>query len=291
VQPIIDSAAAAGTPLAAFIVPDAPEAVRLLQQAAIPVFRSPETCADAIAAAASQQAPIAYAGNVRSEATDQPLDTLDEAEGYALLAKHGVPAAPHAILTIGEPLPDLPFAFPVAVKVLHRDLPHKSDVGGVVLGIADALALARAVTDITASVRKVRPDVDVRHVLVQPMMRGIGEVLIGMRRDADVGPVIMLAAGGIYTELYKDSTLRLAPVDKAEAMAMISELKIGVTISGYRGRPKGDLDALADAIVAMSRLAQSADPVVWEAEVNPMLVLPAGQGVVAVDALIRTGRK
>jgi acyl-CoA synthetase (NDP forming) len=112
-----------------------------------------------------------------------------------------------------------------------------------------------------------------------------------MRRDADVGPVIMLAAGGIYTELYEDSTLRLAPVDKAEAMAMIGELKIGVTISGYRGRPKGDLDALADAIVAMSRLAESADTVVWEAEVNPMLVLAAGQGVVAVDALIRTGRK
>jgi hypothetical protein len=124
-------------------------------------------------------------------------------------------------------------------------------------------------------------------VLVQPMLTGLGEVLIGYRRDRDVGPIVMVAAGGILTEIYRDRSLRLAPVDLKTAHEMIGEVRGLAPLSGYRGRPAGDLAALAQAIVALSRLATLDGPVVLEAEVNPLLVRPAPLGVVAVDALVK----
>jgi succinyl-CoA synthetase beta subunit len=124
-------------------------------------------------------------------------------------------------------------------------------------------------------------------VLVQPMMAGVGEVLIGYRIDSDVGPLVMLAAGGILAEIHRDRSLRLAPIDLAEAHVMIAEVAALKALTGYRGRPAGDLDALAKALVAMSRLAVADGGAVAEAEVNPLLVRPQGQGVVAVDALVR----
>ena len=126
-------------------------------------------------------------------------------------------------------------------------------------------------------------------VLVQPMIAGVGEVLVGYRVDPDVGPLVMLAAGGLLTEIYRDRSLRLAPVDLAEAREMIGEVKMIAAFSGYRGRPAGDLEALALAIVAISKLAD--DPTVLEAEINPLIVRPAGQGVVAVDALVKLAGK
>jgi len=100
----------------------------------------------------------------------------------------------------------------------------------------------------------------------------------------------MLAAGGVLTEIYRDRSLRLAPVDLDAAHQMIGEVKALQVASGYRGRPSGDLDALASAIVALSQLATVENPAVQEAEINPLVVLPRGAGVVAVDALVRLAR-
>jgi succinyl-CoA synthetase beta subunit len=115
------------------------------------------------------------------------------------------------------------------------------------------------------------------------MITGAGEVLIGYRVDPDAGPLVMLAAGGIYTEIYRDRSLRLAPVDLATAREMIAQVRGLEALTGYRGKPAGDLAALAHAVVALSGLA--ADPTVLEAEVNPLMVL--AEGVVAVDAVVR----
>jgi acyl-CoA synthetase (NDP forming) len=112
-------------------------------------------------------------------------------------------------------------------------------------------------------------------------------VLVGYRRDAQVGHIVMLAAGGVLTEIYRDRALRLAPVDLDDARAMIGEVRGLRALAGYRGKPAGDLEALAQAIVALSRLALLADCTVAEAEVNPLIVRAAGEGVVAVDALVR----
>jgi succinyl-CoA synthetase beta subunit len=128
-------------------------------------------------------------------------------------------------------------------------------------------------------------------MIIQPMIVGLGEVLIGYRVDRDVGPLVMLAAGGIMTEIIRDRSLRLAPVDTAEARDMISEVRALKVLAGVRGRPAGDLDALARAIVALSEIATVTDPVILEAEINPLMVLPSGQGVVAVDALVKVVEK
>jgi succinyl-CoA synthetase beta subunit len=122
-------------------------------------------------------------------------------------------------------------------------------------------------------------------VLVQPMIAGVGEALIGYRVDRDVGPLVMVAAGGVFTEIYRDRSLRMAPVDLDTARDMIAEVRGLKVLAGYRGKPAGDLDALARAIVAISRLAL--DGTVAEAEINPLIVRPAGQGVIAVDALAK----
>jgi succinyl-CoA synthetase beta subunit len=173
----------------------------------------------------------------------------------------------------------LPFPYPVALKVLSADITHKSDVGGVTLGIEAAPALLAAIAAMRARLPQAR------RVLVQPMVAGIGEVLIGYRVDPDVGPLVMLAAGGIYTEIYRDRSLRLAPVDLDTAHEMIAEVRGLAVLTGYRGKPAGDIAALAQALSALSRLA--ADPAVIEAEVNPLIVRQEGQGVVAVDAVVR----
>jgi acetate---CoA ligase (ADP-forming) len=121
---------------------------------------------------------------------------------------------------------------------------------------------------------------------VQPMEMGLGEVLVGYRVDRDVGPLIMLAAGGVLAEIYRDRSLRLAPVDLATAQEMIGEVRGLAALAGYRNRPAGDLDALARTVVALSQLASMDEPVA-EAEINPLMVRPKGEGVIAVDALVR----
>ena len=118
------------------------------------------------------------------------------------------------------------------------------------------------------------------------MVSGIGEALIGYRVDREAGPLVMVAAGGVHTEIYRDRSLRLAPVDLPTARAMIAEVKAFAILKGFRGKPPGDLDALANAIVALSRLALQNDLPIADAEVNPLIV--RNDGVVAVDALIKT---
>jgi acyl-CoA synthetase (NDP forming) len=284
VRPIIESADA-GKPLAAFIAPEAPEALAALSRAGVPSFHTPEACADAIAAALARQAPRVL--QVRSSppaAGDGRV--LDELAAGALLDRLGIARAPSVALDIGiTQAPALPFPYPVAVKVLSAEIAHKSDVGGVALGIKDGEALIAAIRKIAADVAERKAGARAERVLVQPMLIGLGEALVGYRVDRDVGPLVMVAAGGVLTEIARDRSLKLAPVDFAMARDMIAEVRGLIPLSGYRGRPKGDLDALAQAIVALSRLAD--DPTIVEAEINPLIVRSAGEGVVAVDALVK----
>jgi succinyl-CoA synthetase beta subunit len=168
------------------------------------------------------------------------------------------------------------------VKALSAAIAHKSDVGGVVLNVGNGDALLAAIGQIRQATKADR-------VLVQPMVRGLGEVLIGYRVDPDIGPTVMLAAGGVLAEILRDRSIRLAPVDLAEARAMIGEVAALKALGGYRGKPPGDLDALAQALVALSRLAVHDGPAVAEAEINPLIVGRKGCGVTAVDALVQLG--
>jgi acyl-CoA synthetase (NDP forming) len=287
VKPIIDCAGSA-KPLAAFLVPDAPAALAALSQAGVPNFRTPEACADAIAAALARRAPRLLATSARPAGANDGGNWLDELETYALLDRLGIAHAPSvAIDAHVERAPALPFPYPVAVKALAAGIAHKTDIGGVVLGVADGDGLTAAIRRIRASVAQQRPGTQVDRVLVQPMISGLGEALIGYRVDRDVGPVVLVAAGGVFTEIYRDRSLRLAPVDLVTAQEMIAQVRGLAPLAGYRGLPAGDLAALAQAIVALSQLAAADGLAVIEAEINPLIVRPAGLGVVAVDALVK----
>jgi acyl-CoA synthetase (NDP forming) len=276
VKPIVDSAGSP-KPIAAFLVPEAPDALARLSAAGVPNFHTPEACADAIAAAFGRREPRAI--ETRDRTSTGKGRMLDELEAYALFDKLGVPHAPSIALdATASHAPALPFAYPVAVKALSAEIAHKSDVGGVILNVKDDAALL-------AAVKRIAQATKVPRVLVQPMTAGLGEVLIGYRVDPDVGPLVMIAAGGVLAEIYRDRSLRLAPVDLATAHEMIGEVAALKALAGYRGRPKGDLDALARALVALSQLAVSDGPAALEAEINPLMV--RADGVVAVDALVR----
>ncbi|TWG88278.1 acyl-CoA synthetase (NDP forming) [Cupriavidus gilardii J11] len=283
VKPIIDSAASR-KPLAAMLVPDAPEALRSLTEAGVPCFRSPEACADAIASVLARRAPgIQPAAVAEPGASAKPLS---EAQAYAILDEIGVPHAPALTMPLAGPPPQLPFGFPVVAKVCSAQIPHKTEVGGVVLGIADHRELEAALGTLRNNLRERAPDKHCDEVLVQPMTRGLTEVLVGYRVDPEAGPIIMLAAGGIWAEVARDRSIRLAPVTVQVAHDMIAEVKALKTVSGLRGRQRGDLEALARAVSALSQLAVKPALRIAEAEVNPLMVLAEGEGVLAVDALV-----
>ena len=260
VRPIIDSAGA-GKPLAAFLVPEAPQALAALSAAGVPSFHTPEACADAIAAALAaaracrrscSRGMTALAGAPAACSTSsRPTRCSTGSASRARRRSRSMPTSRSA--------PALPFPYPVAVKVLSADIAHKTDVGGVVLGVADGDALLAAIQP-SARTSRNATGMPLDRVLVQPMMAGLGEVLIGYRVDPDVGPLVMVAAGGVLAEIYRDRSLRLAPVDLATAHEMIAEVRGLRALAGYRGRPEGDLDALAQAIVALSQLADDRSP-------------------------------
>lgn len=269
-----------GKPIAAFLVPQADASLRLLGEAGIPAFRTPESCADVIRAFFDWRAPRAEAPTPSISHTI-PANP-DEADARRLFAAFGLDS-PFAVMEAPDAVPD-GLRYPVALKILSPDLAHKTEVGGVALNIPDAAALKAEATVMLARVRARAPGARITGFLVQPMVKGLAEAIIGFRRDPEAGPVILVGAGGIMAELHRDTALRIAPVDEAEARAMIAEVKGLKPLAGWRGLPRGDLDALAKAVVAASRLA--AQPGVAEAEINPLIIHAEGQGVTVADAWV-----
>ncbi|MDV8070579.1 acetate--CoA ligase family protein [Rhodococcus sp. IEGM 1366] len=279
----------APTPLAAFIVPDAPDALTLLADKNIPAFRTPEACADVVAATFRRRTPHTTPPLAARPDENSPSRILDEVEAYGFLDTLSIPHAPALVLDVLEdPVIDtLPFPYPVVAKVLDSRIAHKSDVGGVVLHIANEQQLRDAVARIVQSVAEHRPDVQVQRILVQPMVSGLGEVLVGYRVDPDAGPIVMLAAGGELAEIHRDRSIRTAPASREAAVEMTEEVAALELYRGFRGRDHGDVDAIVDTIVALSSIAERPGPAVFEAEVNPLLINKTGHGVCAVDALVR----
>lgn len=173
--------------------------------------------------------------------------------------------------------------YPVVMKVVAPDIVHKSDCGGVVLNIADDEAALSAY----AAIQRAAQGKDMRGVMVYPMLRGGQEVLIGLSRDAQFGPVIAFGTGGIYTELWHDIVLRVAPLGRAEAEAMLREARCFALLQGFRGQPQRDVSALADVLVAVSRLALRY-PEIAELDLNPVFVFERGVQVGDVRILVRS---
>lgn len=280
------AARAAGKPLAAFLAPEAPESARRLAAAGIACFRTPEAAADALRARLAWQAPRARAetGNVapaRAALAAAAGPVLDEADSRAVFAALGVPTGAAVLVAGVEEVPKIAprLAFPVALKAVSAALPHKSEAGAVALGLADAGALVAALSAMAARLG----GTPLRGFLIAPMEEGVGEVLLGFRRDPQAGPVVVLGAGGVLAELMPPPGIAPAPLARAEAEALVAAAPLA-HLGGARGRARGDLAAVAEAVAAFSRLAALDE--VAEAEINPLLVRPEGEGVVALDALV-----
>ena len=216
-----------------------------------------------------------------------PIGPINEAEAKRILSEAGMTFAPERVAhTRDEAIAAAKeIGFPAVLKILSADIAHKSEAGGVALGLRNVGEVASACDTMLAAVAKRKPNARIEGVLVASMIEGV-ETVIGVKRDAVFGPVVMFGLGGVYVEVLKDVTLRLAPVDHAGALEMIHTIKGFPLLAGARGRPAVDLDALADALVAMSRFG-AAHPDVASAEINPFIALP--KGGMAVDALILTG--
>jgi acyl-CoA synthetase (NDP forming) len=287
IEPLIE-AERHGKPLASFAAPHAEASLKLLADAGIAGFRTPESCADAIRAWRDWAAPVEQpAADTKRLETARALLTdagsqLDEYRSGRIFESLGVPRAATEVIASPEQQARVPY--PVVAKILSPDILHKTDAGGVVLNIGGAEALQAAARDILTRVRSKHPQAKIEGILVQRMEKGIAELILGYKRDPQVGPVVVLGIGGVLAEIYHDFAVRLAPVSVEGAARMIDEVKGLAVIRGYRGMPRGDLAALALAVSAFSQIAFIDS--VAEAEINPLIVRREGEGVVAVDGLI-----
>jgi acyl-CoA synthetase (NDP forming) len=214
--------------------------------------------------------------------------TLSEFDSKSLLRAAGI-ALPDDVLVTEKGALDGATAkagFPLVLKIQSRDIPHKSEVGGVRVNIASKEEAAAAYDALLASALKHRPNAAIQGVLVSPMARKGVEIIVGTMLDATFGPMIMVGLGGITTELFKDVVYRPAPVSTDEAASMLGELKAAPLLDGFRGAAKADVPALAGLIAQISQLAAQFSGGIAEIELNPVLVHPAGEGVTIVDALV-----
>ena len=214
--------------------------------------------------------------------------TLSEFDSKSLLRDAGI-ALPDEVLVTERDGLDAAIArvgFPLVMKIQSRDIPHKSEVGGVRVNITtkgEAFSAYQALLD---NARQHRPNAAIQGVLVGPMAKKGVEIIVGTMTDATFGPMIMVGLGGITTELFRDVIYRPAPVSAAEASAMLAELKAAPLLNGFRGAAKADIAALSQLIAQVSVLAARHASEISEIELNPVLVHAEGQGVTIVDALV-----
>ena len=298
VEPLLRFARSAKL-FAVALTPAAEKSLALLTAAGVPAFRHPESCAEAMALCLLRQPPrpvvaaaepsanalgALEAGRVSGFDERRAAD-LFAALGVSMAKSMAVPDAKRIAAAVAE------VGAPVVLKILSADIAHKTEAGGVALGLADGPSAAVAAREMEKRVKAHAPQAKLDGFLVQKMERGLGEVILGFRRDPLVGATITVGLGGVLAEIYKDASTRLAPVDEAEARQMIEEVKGLAILRGYRNLPKGDLGAPARTIAAFSGLAHKAFDAVAEAEINPLLVKRDGEGVVAVDGLVVLGTR
>jgi len=216
------------------------------------------------------------------ESSDQEagaqVQILDEAESKSILSKYGVPVPVSKVVRSAEEAVAAAeeMGFPVVVKVLG--VAHKTDVGGVRLSLASGEAVASALSEMSGLADR---------FLVEKMVQDVvAELIVGAARDAQFGPYLIVGGGGILVELMKDSQSILLPVDKEGVLDALEKLKCAPLFQGIRGRPRADLDAAADAILAIASFVEDEASALTELDVNPLMVCAEGQGVVAADALL-----
>ncbi len=281
------------------------ECFAVLRSAGVTYYKSPVRCVKAVAhlmnygafqsawrsrsACAPQKiiSPGAAPASVK-EILSGAGRVLSERESKKVLAAFGVPVTREE--TAGTQQEALSLAkkigYPLALKVDSPDIPHKTEAGAIRLGIKSESELAQAFSEVLANARNYAPGARINGVLVQEMVPPGGvEVIVGVKSDPQFGPVVVFGLGGIFVEILKDVAMRVAPLTLAQAREMIGEIRGFGLLAGARGRPRADVEALAEVLVKVSEMALALSDELAELDINPLIVLPAGQGVKVADAL------
>ena len=281
-------------PLVVYVAPDAPEALQLLNKNGIASFRTPESCAEGIKAYLNNKSPKIIDNNyeqinfnkIKTILKSVKYKNLTEFEALKVFDIMGIKTVRSKIVSniLKSRELTMEFGFPLVMKILSSQIQHKTDTGGVELNITSEADLKNRHKKLCKVFDKLEVENPDREFLLQKMETGISEIILGYRVDELVGPIVVIGSGGVLSEIYDDKSVRIAPVDFKEAKKMINEVKSLVTITGYRGLPRADINILAKAIVDMSQLASI--KAIKEAEINPVLIKEGQEGVVAVDGLI-----
>ena len=308
VKPIIDAVQEmpTGAPVVAFPLPIARESIIRLEAAHIPCFSTVESCADCISLFLSKKEvdPCqTNGGSFDKTPLDRELQNiftktetsiggiLNEIDSRSVFSAVGITGPQQVFIPTQDGLSEIApqcaaegnLGYPLVAKLVSSDLPHKSEHGAIVLNIENSASLSLAISKMLDTIQTSAQHAHIEGVLLQEMVFGLGEAIIGFHRDNLVGPIITVGAGGVLTEVYRDISLRPTPVTLATAHEMIAEVKGFATLRGCRGGPVTNLETLAQAIIAVSQLGQYEQ--IAEAEINPLLICEGK--VVMVDSLIR----
>jgi acetyltransferase len=279
------------------------QCVGMLRDAGIPVLPDGLQAAQAVAKLAWYQerlqritpglpAPGPVEAPPRDEVAQllRGADRLSEFESKQILERSGIPVTREGLAASADEAVRLAreLGYPVALKVQSGQILHKSDAGGVALDLGSDADLRRAYDEILSNAERVAPEAEIQGVLVQEMVKGGVEVILGSIVDPVFGPVVMFGLGGIFVEALGDVSFRIAPLSRSDAEDMIQEIKGHRVLRGMRGREPADLDAIADALLSVSRLVTAHRDVIEELDINPLVASP--RGAKAVDALITTSR-
>jgi acetyltransferase len=223
----------------------------------------------------------------RAKGADQPL-SLNEHESKHLLRLWGVPVGEEALVQSAQEAVEAAekIGYPVVLKAVAATLLHKSDVGAVQLNLTDAAAVTSAFSRIEENLRAHAFAGKLEGMLVAKQAKGGVEIVLGIHRDPEVGPVVMAGAGGVLLELTKDVAFAAAPISREKALDLLAQTNVGTLLKGYRGGPTHDVEAAVEAIMALGRVAEDMSSFIHSVDVNPFVIMAEGRGAVALDALV-----
>jgi acyl-CoA synthetase (NDP forming) len=278
-----------------------PGSMAAFAKAGIPCYTSMPSCARAIRALVEYAQFQARRGRTQAAEETRPSlrqevdralaaagSVLTEVEAKAVLARYGVACPPEALVTGAEQAASAAARIggPVALKVQSPDIIHKTEAGGVALGITGDAAVREAYQQVLAAAKAAHPGAAIHGVLVQAMAAPGHEMILGITRDQDFGPMLMVGLGGIHVEVLRDVVFSPVPIGRDEALSLLNDLKGAAVLDGVRGAPPADRAALAELIAALSRFAADHGDLIEEIDLNPVIVHAQGQGLTVVDALI-----
>jgi acetate---CoA ligase (ADP-forming) len=291
VEAVVACQTGSDKPLLTYVSPHAPHLVRLLNLQGVPSFATPESLASVLEALqmralAPGQSDLLNTGLCRAAPGELAAGPMDEAQSKALFAHFGIPVVREEAAGNGADAEAAARRLGprVVLKIRTQRILHKSDVGGVKVGIAPDEVDA-CCHEMLARLRAAGAP-EPEGFLVQELIEGGVEMILGIHRDPQLGPIILLGMGGVAVDLFNDLAIRLLPIGRRDAETMIAELKTSRLLSGFRGTKPCDVGALVDAIVCMAAMGDALADRLVEAEINPLVVLPEGRGVCAVDGLV-----